>query len=262
MLPNGDRRLGAAVLIVGLVAIAGTVVAVVLAWRLIGSFERLSTTSTGALVALADNLTIVGDMIAQVHSGLDATGDLLGESAGSVNQIQTGLSDTAEVLEEGIPDRLFAVEQALADLSATTSVLEPTLRSLSFLGVDYDPEVSLSSTLTELERSLRPLRGELGASGERLAALAGDTAMLSSQMNELATTVDDIADDLAEAGALVSEEAQAAEAARELLDAERAQLPILERRARVVLVIFGAAIGATQLALALVGWTHWRSRTA
>jgi hypothetical protein len=29
-----------------------------------------------------------------------------------------------------------------------------------------------------------------------------------------------------------------------------------------VLVIFGAAIGITQVALALVGWTHWRSEAA
>ena len=43
-----------------------------------------------------------------------------------------------------------------------------------------------------------------------------------------------------------------------VIGAERAELPLLERRARVVLVIFGSAIGITQLALILMGWSHWR----
>lgn len=264
--PNSDRRFGAAVSIVGLIAAVGTAVALVLGWRLIGSpieqLDRLSTATSDALVTLTDNLTLAHDTIAQVQAGLTTTVELLGDSAASVNQIEAGLSDTAEALEGSIPDRVSSVEQALPELIASTSVLEPTLRSLSFLGVEYDPEVPLNRTLRQLRRSLRPLPGELRASGERLASLSGDTAMLASQLNELALTVDAIADDLAEAEALFSEQAEAAEAARELVDGERAQLPVLERRARVVLVIFGAAIGITQLALALVGWAHWRNEAA
>jgi methyl-accepting chemotaxis protein len=264
--PNSDRRLGAAVSIVGLIAAAGTVVAVVLGWRLIGSpieqLDRLSTATSDALVKLTGNLTLVQDTIAQMQSGLTTTVELLGDSAESANQIEASLSDTAEALEGSIPDRVSSVQRALPELIASTSVLEPTLRSLSFLGVEYDPEVPLNRTLRQLRRSLRPLPGELRASGERLASLSGDTAMLASQLNELALTVDAIADDLAEAETLFSEQAEAAEATRELVDVERAQLPVLERRARVVLVIFGAAIGITQLALALVGWAHWRSEAA
>jgi chromosome segregation ATPase len=263
---NSDRRFGAAVSIVGLIAAAGTVVAVVLAWRLIGSpieqVDRLSTATSDALLTLTDNLTLVQDTIAQVQSGLTTTVELLGDSAASANQIEAGLSDTAEALEDSLPDRISSVEQALPELIASTSVLEPTLRSLSFLGVEYDPEVTLNRTLSQLRRSLRPLPGELRASGERLASLNGDSAMLASQLNELALTVDAIADDLAQAETLFSEQAEAAQATRELVDVERAQLPVLERRARVVLVIFGAAIGVTQLTLALVGWAHWRSEVA
>lgn len=263
---NSDRRLGAAVSIVGLIAAAGTVVAVVLGWWLIGTpieqLDRRSTATSDALVTLTDNLTLVQDTVAQVQSGLTTTGELLGDSAESANQIEAGFSDTAEALEGSIPDTVSSVQQALPELIASTSVLEPALRSLSFLGVDYDPEVPLNRTLSQLSRSLESLPGELRASGELLVSLSGDTAMLASQMNELASTVDAIADDLAEAETLFSEQAEAARAARELLDVERAQLPVLERRARVVLVIFGAAIGITQVALALVGWTHWRSEAA
>lgn len=266
MPPNSDRRLGAAVSIVGLIAAAATVVAVVLGWRMISSpieqLDRLSTATSDALVTLTDNLALVQDTIAQVQSELTTTGELLGDSAESANQIEAGLSDTADALEGSIPDMVSSVQQALPELIASTSVLEPTLRSLSFLGVEYDPEVPLNRALRQLSRSLRPLPGELRASGELLASVSGDTEMLASQFNELGLTVDAIADDLAEAETLFSEQAEAAEATRELVDVERAQLPVLERRARVVLVILGAAIGITQLALALVGWVHWRSEAA
>lgn len=259
---SSGGRLGAAVFFVSLVAVAGTVAAVVLGWRLIGSpieqLDRLSTATSGALVTLADNLTLTRDTITQVQSGLSTTGELLADSTESIDQVRAGLSDTAEFLEGPIPEGLFAVEQALPELIATTLILEPTLGSLSFLGVEYDPEVPLSQTLRRLRRSLRPLPGELRANGELLASLAGETETIASQTNELATTIDGIADALAEAETLLSEEVQSAEAARALLGAERAQLPLLERRARVVLVIFGAATGITQLALVLVGWSHWR----
>lgn len=263
---SSNRRLGAAVFYLGLVAVAGTVAAVVLAWRLIGSpieqLDRLSRATSDALVTLADNLTLTQDTITQVQAGLSTTGELLDDSAESIDQVRTGLSDTAQSLEGPIPDRLAAVEQALPDLIATMSILEPTLASLSFLGVDYDPEVALSETLRQLRESLSPLPEELRSDGELLASLAGETEAISSQTNELATTVDGIAEDLAEAETLLGEEVESAMAARALLDAERAQLPLLERRTRVVLVILGAAIGITQLALVLVGWSHWRSRSA
>lgn len=263
---SSNRRLGAAVFFVGLLAVAGTVVAVVLGWRLIGSpieqLDRLATATSDALVTLTDNLTLTRDTITQMQAGLSTTGELLGDSAESIDQVRAGLSDTAESLEGPIPDRLSAVEEALPDLIATMSILEPTLGSLSFLGVDYDPEVPLSQTLRRLRRSLRALPGELRADGELLASLAGETETISSQTNELATTIDGIAEDLAKAETLLSDEVQSAEAARALLGAERAQLPLLERRARVVLVIFGAAIVLTQLALVLVGWSHWRSGSA
>lgn len=260
---SSNGRLGAAVFFVGLVAVAGTVVAVVLGWRLIGSpieqLDRLSTATSDALVTLADNLTLTRDTITQVQAGLSTTGELLGDSTESIDQVRAGLSDTAESLEGPIPDSLFAVEQALPELIATAAILEPTLGSLSFLGVDYDPEVPLSQTLERLRGNLRPLTGELRADGELLASLASETETIAGQTNELATTMDGIAEALAEAETLLSEEVRSAEAAQALLAVERAQLPLLERRARVVLVIYGAAIGLTQLALVLLGWSHWRS---
>ncbi|HEX2152567.1 MAG TPA: hypothetical protein VHL52_01135 [Acidimicrobiia bacterium] len=266
MPPNRDRRFGAAVLIVGLIGAAATVAAVILGWRLIGSpierIDRLSAATSDALVTFTDNLILVQGTVAQMQAGLSTTVELLGDSAEVAIEIEDGLSDTAEALRVGLPDTISSVEQGLPELIASMSVLEPTLRSLSFLGVEYDPEVPLNRTLTQLQRSLEPLPDELRASGERLASLNGDTAMLASQLNELSLTVDAIAADLAEADTLFSEQAEAARTTRELVDVERAQLPLLERRARVVLVILGTSIGITQLALALVGWAHWRSRVA
>lgn len=264
--PSNSGRLGAAAFFVGLVALAGTLVAVVLGWRLIDSpieqLDRLSSATSEALGTLADNLAITQDTISQVQVGLSTTGGLLGDSAGSIDRVRAGLSDTADSLDGPVPDSLSAIEQALPDLIATASVLEPTLRSLSFLGVDYDPEVPLSEALLNLQQNLRPLPEQVRADGELIASLASETEAISSQTNELATTLDGIAETLAETETLLSEEVQSAEAARAQLGAERAQLPVLERRARVVLVIFGATIGLTQLTLVLLGWAHWRRESS
>jgi hypothetical protein len=169
------------------------------------------------------------------------------------------MSDSAETLVGELPDILSAVADSLPGLIASTSQLEPALSSLSFLGVAYDPEVPLTQSLTVLQESLDPLPDELRANGELLASLSGDTAALAGQANELAAAVEGIADDLAEAGARLSEEARSVDEATQLLETERARLPVLERRARVVLVIFAAALVLTELAVALMGWSHWRT---
>lgn len=246
----------------GLVALAGTVVAGFLGWRLIGlpieQLDRLSAATSDALAALTDDLNLAGETIAQVQAGLDTTGELLGASAEGMDLVHARLSDTAVALEEDIPDSLFAVVQALPEMIDTTSVLEPTLRSLSFLGVEYDPEVPLNTALTRLQQSLSPLPDILRDEGELLGSLASDTAVLSGQVNELAEAIAGVAHDLAGTETLLTEEVQSAEAIRELIEAERARLPLLERRARVVLVILGSAMAITQLALAFTGWVRWR----
>jgi methyl-accepting chemotaxis protein len=261
--PNSDHRLGAVVFVMGLVAAAGTMVAAILGWQVVGSpIERLDQLSAGigdSLVTLTDNISLAGDTMSRVHDGLDTTGAILRDSAGTLGRMEAGMSDSAETLVGELPDILSAVADSLPGLIASTSQLEPALSSLSFLGVVYDPEVPLTQSLTVLQESLDPLPDELRANGELLASLSGDTAALAGQANELAAAVEGIADDLAEAGARLSEEARSVDEATQLLETERARLPVLERRARVVLVIFAAALVLTELAVALMGWSHWRS---
>jgi chromosome segregation ATPase len=261
--PNSDRRLGAVVFIVGLIAAAATVVAVVLGWQVVASpIERLDRLATGlaaSLSTLTDNIGLAAETMTRLEEGLATTGDLLADSAERLGRMESRMSSTSEALETYLPDTLSAVAASLPGLIASTSQLEPALSSLSFLGVVYDPEVPLTQSLTQLQESLGPLPDELRSSGEQLASLTGDTAMLATQAGELAEAVDGIAVDLAEAATRLSEEAASVDEAWQLLEAERARLPLLERRARVVLVIFGAAVVLTELALALIGWSHWRS---
>lgn len=248
-----------------MVALVGTVAAGFLGWRLIGlpieQFDRISVTTSHALAELSDDLDGAAETIARVQTGLATTGGLLGASAEEMDQVQATLSDTAAALETDISDSLAGVAQALPALIATTSVLESTLLSLSFLGVEYAPEVPLNSALTGLEQSLSPLPDQLRNEGELLGSLAIDTAMLSGQASELGDAVVALAEDLAGTESLLVDVGRSAEAIREQIETERAQLPLLERRARVVLVIFGSALAITQLALALGAWARWRAGT-
>jgi ABC-type transporter Mla subunit MlaD len=262
--PNSDHRLGAVVFIMGLIAAAGTTVAAILGWQVVGSpIERLDRLSAGmgeSLATLTDNIGLAGETMARVQDGLETTGAVLRDSSSSLSRLEAGMSDTAEILVGDLPDTLSAVAQALPGLIASTSQLEPALSSLSFLGVEYAPDVPLNQSLTQLQESLDPLPEELRASGELIATLSGDTAMLSGQASELAGSLEGIADDLADAGARLTEEAGSVDEARQLLEVERARLPVLERRARVVLTIFGTAVVITELAVALIGWSHWRGQ--
>ncbi|HLU31889.1 MAG TPA: hypothetical protein VK088_09000 [Acidimicrobiia bacterium] len=258
---SGRRSVGVAAFVMGSVAVVGTLVAAVLGWRLIGSpverLDRLAVATSDALVALGENLDITETMITEIQAGVSTTGDLLEASTERLQEGSAGLSATAESIQGPIADQLSTVEQSLSDLVSSTLTLESTLATLSFLGVEYQPEVPLSQALGALQESLTPLPGALRAEGEQLAALAGLTATMGDQAGALAATIDDIAGGLSEAEARLSEGAESANEIHARLEAERAQLPLLGRRARVVLVIFATALVVTQLALVLVGW-HWR----
>jgi CBS domain-containing protein len=185
-------------LVVVTMAIAG--------WWIASGLERLRATA-GASVAALD----AADQTIDAASRLSTT---LLESLDALTRLGPGLStsgreaatmiDQVSVLTgDQLSGSVAAIESSLPAMIEAASVMDDTLRALSFVGVGYDPEVPLDEGLRELEDGLDGIPEELAAQGESLARLSDRVGDLTDDLAAVTDTVAATRDDLESASRLL-----------------------------------------------------------
>ena len=119
-------------------------------------------------VALAaDTIGIVSESFDTLVPSADLAADAFGDAA-------TVIAETTTVVTVDVPDALDAVLDAMPAIESAATVVDGALRVLSFVGVDYDPDVPFGEAVAELETALADLPNQLRAQAEPLDALAED----------------------------------------------------------------------------------------
>jgi len=127
-----------------------------------------AVTSADETVALAaDTIGIVSESFDTLVPSADVAADAFGDAA-------TVIGETTAVVTVDVPDALDAVLDAMPAIESAATVVDGALRVLSFVGVDYDPEVPFGEAVGELETALADLPDQLRAQAEPLDALADD----------------------------------------------------------------------------------------
>lgn len=254
-----SRTLGRFMMVMSIVAIvasiAGGVAGIVLVQELRGSLGRSLDITVDALAAIDDSLTVAADTLALVDDALVDTERTSGEVVAALGTGADLLRSTADLTEEELAPSIGAVERSLPNVVAVASAADSALSALSRLpiGISYDPAQGLDDSLRELETSLSGTSEEL-AQQSALVREAGD------QLDVVSDGAAQIADDLAqldagitEAQALIADYSSTADDTRRLIQSTRGDLAERSTVATVMVAAIALAVAVGQLAPFWIG---------
>lgn len=228
------------------------------AWVVLGTAADASIRSlelaSDVLDSVGGTVISVDAVLDDVSDGLRTTQQSMGDASVTLTQLWALTSNLADLIGEDVPDSLDSVRASLAPIQATAGLLDGTLTALSFLGVDYDPEVplgeaidDLDTRLAEIPQRLRDQAPLIDSAAESLSGFGGDTLTIAQDLSDLRTR-------LSEASFTVGSYRQTvAEAEALLADVESAvglRLTVL----RVSIVVLGLGLATTQTVPIAFGW--------
>lgn len=234
----------------GALAVLGSLVGLAVGWVFIGTVgDAVSDTvdvSRRALLSVGETTRVIDGVFDDV--------------AGSLRDVQTTLADTSltltsasvitrnlgDVVTDEIPASVDAVRASLPALIDTASVIDTAMRGLSFLGVDYDPDIPLDESIELIDARLAEIPLLLQGQQGTLDAVASDLGEFSSSTLTIADDLATIRVRLADASVVLDGYGSIASESTGLLDELESNVGSGVRLLRVLLVVMGVGVAATQ----------------
>lgn len=185
----------------------------------------------------------------QVRGGLQTLESITDRVAASTGEASDVLDEVAALSTGRIPDTLTSLEEALPALIDTAAVIDSTMRTLSVLGVDYQPQVPLDEAFRDVQSQLEGLPESLSTQGQNLQALVEDLRTTGEETELLAGQIDTIERNLAETQLTLADYGSAIDSLGELTEVSdriETALPV-GRVALAILAVAGLILGA-------IGW--------
>jgi len=188
-----DSRLARLFTILGVGGLIAAVLAGVLGIAVVltaaNSMDRSLEVTANAVSAADETVALAADTIGIVSESFDTLVPSADVAADAFGDAAVVIGETTTVVTVDVPDALDAVLDAMPAIESAATVVDGALRVLSFVGVDYDPEVPFGEAVAELETALADLPAQLRAQAEPLGALADG-------FDEFGEATGEIADDL------------------------------------------------------------------
>lgn len=237
-------------------AIASLVVGVVgwvLAGRVVATVENVIAPTSGIVGDLADSIEaseVLFERTTEAIEGIETASRSTVRTLGSVGAV---LEETTEVTGEGVADSLDAAVETLPGLISTGRVIDNTMRALSFVGVDYDPDTPLDESLADLEESLAPLPDQIRDQVALLKDVQSDIEDIADDGRELSAVLLEARLDMMSAERVLRSSKANAAAAADRVEEIEAGVDAYDTLARAVVVAASLALLASSLAPTLMG---------
>lgn len=249
---GATRRAGRAMLAVSGVGVFVGLVATILGWVVVGniidSTSRTIGVSVDSLDAVDDTITLAAGVLDSTIATVDTVESTLDTLADSVDQ-GTDVVDSVTELSAAAGPALVEAEATLRELEQIGGTIDGILATLSNLpfGLDYDPDASFGSTMGDLADDIAPLTGAFGTTSENLDSFAGSSSELRADIEELAESVGDINDQLADSPDLVDQYRTNVATARGVALATQSDLDSTLTYTRLLIILLGVTFAAGQL---------------
>ena len=176
-----------------LTSLVGMVVGLILVDSVSGDLDGSVGLSESALQSVDETLDLLEGVAAEVDDGLATAADSIDGAAVGVDAAAGRLEDVADFLGGELQANIEAIHGSMPAAIQAASAIDATLRALSLLGVDYNPDEPFDVSLMAVEAALADLPGQLGAQAEAIRALvpvsrefAGDAATMAESFSSLA----------------------------------------------------------------------------
>lgn len=251
------QRVGRWLVGFGLVGVVAAVIVGVAGWILAG---RATTTVTRTLGPIS---SIVDDVVASVAASeilfertteaIESIENATRSTVRTLDSVATVLEETSDLAGGGVAESLDAAVESLPALISTSGVIDSTMRALSFVGVDYDPEVPLDDSLANLEESLAPLPNQIREQIELVGDVQADLDQIADDGRRLSAVLLETRLDMIEAERVLRSARASAEAAAESVEAIEAEIDTYDTLARVIAVAAAITLLTASAAPLFVG---------
>lgn len=157
------------------------------------AIDDVSAATDAAVVAVSS----MTDVVENIEGAARSTGRTLS----TVEELLTEVSDDAA---SEIAASIESAVDAMPGVIQTGRVIDSTLNALTFVGVEYDPEVPLDDALEALRDSLEPLPGEIRTQALLLEEAALDLTDIAEDAGALSASLLEVRVDLLEAERIIS----------------------------------------------------------
>ncbi len=262
--PFADRlRTGRLLVVVGVVGLVGALVAGIVGWVVVERARETAAVSIGPVTRVVGNIaeTIEASqvIVERTTEILESIENATRSTVRTLRSVSEVLGETAALTEGEVVDSLESAVSALPGLISTSRVIDRTMRALSFVGVDYDPDVPLDVALTELQISLAPLPGHVRRQVELLESVKTDIDEIADDARGLTGVLFEARLDMLDTERVLASAARNATSTVESVEAIETEVDRLGGLGRVLVVAATLALLAAATTPLVVGLYLQRS---
>ena len=191
--------------------------------RIVSGMVAVFTLTAAVLGWLGLDITRAGLLVTpELAQVSEPSAEVIDAAQGAIGELRTVLADVATVTDqvgassgelvtvldgvstlttEDIPETLAAVENSLPALLDTASVIDGAMRTLSFVGVDYNPEQPFDESIAEIQVALDGLPEQIAEQGAVLESTLPDIADSAERMQGVGDQIRAMDGNLADAEA-------------------------------------------------------------
>lgn len=242
---------------IGVVGVVAALVVGVAGWIL---SERANSRLTGTIEPL-------NDLVVDVSESVDATQVIVARTIEAIEGIEAAtrsagrtldaisalIDTTSDVIGGDLADGLDDAVGTLPALVDTGRIIDRTMRTLSLVGVDYDPDVPLDESLAGLEASLRPIPEQLRGQVAALEEVGTDIDVVVLDAGSLAATLLEARIEMAQAQEILAGTGESVARASESITSFQDDLATFDLLTKVVVIAMSLALLAASVAPMLIG---------
>lgn len=194
------RVVGGALIATGLLGILLSLAGIIFTGRAgdaaQAALARELATLDRALAATAEGLVIADDALTNTAGTLGSLSTTIGGATRAISETGPTIDTLQDLTATTLPESITSTRQALDSARETARVADQVLGALSFLGLNYNPEVPLATAIGRVSDSLSPVPGDLqevaaglGTAEASLTALTADLAEVQAGIDEIGASV-------------------------------------------------------------------------
>jgi hypothetical protein len=256
-LAGDDQRLGRLFTILGIGGLVASLVAgvlgIVVVMTLTRSADQSLAVTMAAVETAAETVALAADSLGIVSESFDTRVPSAELAAATFEDAAVVIADSAVVVAVDIPDALDAVVDAMPAIETTAEIIDNALRVLSFVGVDYAPELPFDEAVSALTVAIEDLPDQLRSQAVPLASLASDFEEFGTATVEMADDLAELQSQLEEAELLLDSYAATAGEATAVVTAIRDDLQWQRWLMVLVVILATSAFAVTQAVPILLG---------
>jgi hypothetical protein len=208
------------------------------------------------LDAVAISIDAASTAMESVNQSLVTTSSLLDTTGDALSSLSPFLDTVALTVGTEVPEVIRSSQQSLQAAQSGARTIDGALRLISLIpliGVDYDPERTLHSSLGAVVEDLDPLPVSMVQLQENLDTLSADVADIEVETREVSTRILDLSQDLEVLQASLQAQSESISALAEYLSmaAERVEALVMVAAGFMILLLIGISMG--QVAAIYVG---------